>query len=119
MHYVLKTLVDRQLRVVEMMNGLPIDLVETGGGAGSNTVISPKLHKEFCTPHDRMLHDALHDAGQKVVYHLCGGLMQQLDNVVDNHADGLETMTPPGMGGDCNLAEAVRSVGDKLQAVLT
>ena len=34
--------------------------------------------------------------------------------MVDNHADGLETMTPPGMGGDCDLAEATRRVGDKL-----
>lgn len=113
-HYVLKILVERQLKVVEMMKGLPIDLVETGGGAGSNTVISPKLHKEFCTPYDRLLHDALHDAGFRVVYHLCGGLMQLLDDVVDNHTDGLETMTPPGMGGDCDLAEASRRVGDKL-----
>lgn len=113
-HYVLQTLLDRQLKVVELMKGLPTDLVETGGGAGSNTVISPKLHKEFCTPYDRQLHDALHLVGLKVVYHLCGGLMQQLDNVLDNHADGLETMTPPGMGGDCDLAEAARRVGDKL-----
>jgi uroporphyrinogen-III decarboxylase len=89
-------------------------LIENGGGAGSNTVISPSLHKEFCTPYDRQLHDALHSVGIKVVYHLCGGLMKQLDNVVANGADGLETMTPPGMGGDCDLAEATRLVGDKL-----
>jgi hypothetical protein len=113
-HYVLKTLTDRQLRVIEMMKGMPIDLVETGGGAGSNTVISPKLHSVFCTPYDRQQHDALHSVGLKVVYHLCGGVMQQLENVVANGADGLETMTPPGMGGDCDLAEATRRVGDRL-----
>jgi len=37
-----------------------------------------------------------------------------LEDVVANGADGLETMTPPGMGGDCDLAEAYRRVGDKL-----
>jgi uroporphyrinogen-III decarboxylase len=113
-HYVLQVLTDNQLRVIAMMEGMPMDLIETGGGAASNTVISPSLHKEFCTPYDRQLHDALHSVGIKVVYHLCGGLMKQLDNVLANGADGLETMTPPGMGGDCDLAEATRLVGDKL-----
>ncbi len=113
-HYVEKSLVEKQLRVIELMKGCPIDLIETGGGAGSNTVISPKLHEEFCLPYDRLQHDALHDAGFKVVYHLCGGIMQMLELVAQNHADGLETMTPPGMGGDCNLAEANNRVGDKL-----
>ncbi len=112
--YALQAITDRQLRVIEMMKGEPMDLIETGGGAGSNTVISPKMHAEFCTPYDRQLHDALHSIELKVVYHLCGGLMHQLDNVLDNHADGLETMTPPGMGGDCDLAECERRVGDKL-----
>jgi len=113
-HYALRSLVDKQLRVIELMKGAPLDLIETGGGAGSNTVISPKLHEEFCLPYDRQQHDALHQAGFKVVYHLCGGLMQMLDLVAQNHADGLETMTPPSMGGDCDLAEATRRVGDRL-----
>lgn len=34
--------------------------------------------------------------------------------VVENGADGLETMTPPSMGGDCDLAEAYRRVAGKL-----
>ena len=113
-HYVEQSFVDKQLRTIELMKGAPLDLIETGGGAGSNTVISPKLHEEFCLPYDRQQHDALHALGFKVVYHLCGGLMQMLDNVVRNHTDGLETMTPPSMGGDCDLAEAERRVGDKL-----
>ena len=40
--------------------------------------------------------------------------MKLLDIVVENGADGLETMTPPGMGGDCDLAEASGRVGDRL-----
>lgn len=50
----------------------------------------------------------------KIVYHLCGGVMPMLDLVCENGSDGLETMTPPAMGGDCDLAEAKRRVGDKL-----
>jgi uroporphyrinogen decarboxylase len=40
--------------------------------------------------------------------------MPMLDLVVESGADGLETMTPPAMGGDCDLREASRRVGDKL-----
>lgn len=114
-HHVEQRIVDKQLRYIEMMAGeVPLDLIELGGGAGSNTVISPKLHAEFCVPYDRQQVDALHASGYKVVYHLCGGLMQMLDNVITNGSDGLETMTPPSMGGDCDLAECSSRVGDKL-----
>jgi hypothetical protein len=114
-HYAEQRILEKQLKYIEMMSGeVPLDLIELGGGAGSNTVISPKLHEEFCLPYDKQQVDALHAAGYKVVYHLCGGLMKMLDYVVANGSDGLETMTPPSMGGDCDLAEANRRVGDKL-----
>jgi uroporphyrinogen-III decarboxylase len=89
-------------------------MVETGGGAGSNTVISPKMFEEFCLPYDQRQHAALRETGVKIVYHLCGGLMHMLDLVTQNGAHGLETMTPPSMGGDCDLGEASRRVGDRL-----
>ena len=113
-HYALKSILDKYLLVMEMGGDIPADVVETGGGAGSSTVISPTLFREFCLPYDRTLHDMIHHLGAKVVYHLCGGLMPMLDLVVENGADGLETMTPPSMGGDCDLAEAYRRVGGKL-----
>jgi len=114
-HHVESRLVAKQLRTIEMMHGeAPLDIVELGGGAGSNTVISPSLHAEFCVPYDKQHVDALRAGGYKTVYHLCGGLMKQLDNVLANGSDGIETMTPPSMGGDCDLAECDRLVGDKL-----
>jgi uroporphyrinogen decarboxylase len=113
-HYAMQVVLEKRLRYVAMLEGMPIDLIETGGGAGSNTVISPKMFVEFLLPYDRVQHDALHAAGMRVVYHLCGGIMKMLEFVVQNGADGLETMTPPAMGGDCDLAEANRRVGDRL-----
>ena len=113
-HHALGEILKKTLRVVPMFAGHPADLVETGGGAGSNTVISPALFREFCLPYDQKQHAALHAVGLKIVYHLCGGLMQMLDLVAQNGADGLETMTPPSMGGDCDLREASRRVGAKL-----
>ena len=110
-HHALKAILTKTLQVTELWHGTPADMVETGGGAGSNTVISPRLFREFCLPYDQIQHAALHAAGVKIVYHLCGGVMHMLDLVAQNGADGLETMTPPSMGGDCDLAEASRRVG--------
>ncbi|MCL2513419.1 MAG: hypothetical protein FWF08_05915 [Oscillospiraceae bacterium] len=113
-HYVLNTFLEKKLKVIELGGEFEMDLIETGGGGGSSTVISPALHKEFCLPYDKKQHAAFKNAGVKIVYHLCGGLMPLLEIVAENGADGLETMTPPEMGGDCDLAEASRRVGDKL-----
>jgi len=113
-HEVMRTLLKLKLDVIEKGGEFAQDLVEMGGGAGSSTVISPNLHRDFCLPYDKVQIDAVHAAGSKVVYHLCGGMMPLLDIVVQNGADGLETMTPPAMGGDCDLAEAHRRIGDQM-----
>lgn len=114
MHHVLSCLLEKKLNVIEKYGKVVWDVVETGGGAASSTVISPAMFDEFCIPYDRQQHEALHAAGATIVYHLCGGLMPMLERVVENGADGLETMTPPEMGGDCVLEEATKRVGDKL-----
>jgi uroporphyrinogen decarboxylase len=113
-HYALKSILDKKLKVIEIGGNIELDLVETGGGAGSSTVISPTIHKEFCLPYDVIQHKALHNWGCKIVYHLCGGLMPLLETVALNGADALETMTPKTMGGDCDMEEASKRVGDML-----
>jgi uroporphyrinogen-III decarboxylase len=113
-HHALEGILAKTLRVTELWQGTPADMVETDGGAGSSTVISPTMFEEFCLPYDRRQNELFHKAGLKVVCHLCGGLMPMLDLVARSGADGLETMTPPSMGGDCNLREASRRVGAKL-----
>lgn len=114
LHHILESIVEKTLRVTEMWEGTPADMVEVGGGAGSSTVISPNFYREFGLPYDRRQNALFHEAGLKVVNHFCGGLMPMLDLVVESGADGLETMTPPSMGGDCDLREASRRVGDSL-----
>lgn len=113
-HHAMEAILKKTLRATELWKGTPADMVETGGGAGSNTVISPEMFKEFCLPYDQRQHAALREVGVKIVYHLCGGLMHMLELVTQNGAHGLETMTPASMGGDCDLKEASRRVGDKL-----
>lgn len=72
-HELLRILLEKKLRFIESMRGAKFDLIETGGGAASSTVISPKLHREFCLPYDREMHDALPEAGFLITYHTCGG----------------------------------------------
>lgn len=82
------------------MKGAKFDVVETGGGASSSTVISPDLHGEFCMPYDRKLHDALHDLGFTISYHTCGGTHGIEELIVQNGADASETLAPPSIGGN-------------------
>lgn len=114
LHHALEAIVQRTLKVMPLWEGTPADMIEIGGGAGSSTVIGPTFFREFCLPYDRKQIPLLQGLGMKVVYHLCGGLMPMLDLVAQTGADGLETMTPPAMGGDCDLREASRRVGDRL-----
>lgn len=112
--YVLKAILTKKMQAIETAGKFELDLVEIGGGAGSSTVISPDMHRRFCLPYDKVQIEMLHEAGTKVVYHLCGGLMPLLKIVAENGADALETMTPSAMGGDCNLVEAAEQVGNRL-----
>lgn len=114
LHAILDAILAKTLRVTAMWEGTPADMVEVGGGAGSSTVISPSFYREFGLPYDQKQNCLFRELGLKVVNHFCGGLMPMLDLVVASGADGLETMTPPEMGGDCDLREASRRVGDKL-----
>ncbi len=108
-HRLLDALLVKKLRFVEeSLEGARFDLIETGGGAGSDTVISPKLHREFCLPYDRRLHRAVHDVGLKTTYHTCGGMMHILDLIVSNETDASETLTPPGCGGNVTQPEKIR-----------
>ncbi len=108
-HRLLRSLLNRKLQFIdESLRGAKFDLIETGGGSASDTVISPALHAEFCLPYDRALHDALHVAGHRVVYHTCGGMLHILDHIRENGADASETLAPPGVGGNIEEPAVVR-----------
>jgi uroporphyrinogen-III decarboxylase len=108
-HRLLRVLLDKKLRFIEeSLVGARFDLIETGGGAGSDTLISPDMHREFCLPYDRAMHRALHEAGHLATYHTCGGMMRILDLIVANETDASETLAPPGVGGNIREPDRVR-----------
>ncbi|OQA02240.1 MAG: methylcobalamin:coenzyme M methyltransferase [Planctomycetes bacterium ADurb.Bin412] len=108
-HRFLQILLKKKLRFIEeSLRGAKFDLIETGGGAGSDTLISPKIHREFCMPYDRQMHRALHECGHLTTYHTCGGMMHILDLIMENETDASETLSPPGTGGNISEPEKVR-----------
>jgi len=108
-HRLLRVLLEKKLRFIEeSLEGATFDLIETGGGASSDTLISPAMHREFCLPYDRKIHRALHSIGHISAYHTCGGMMNILDLIAKNETDASETLSPPGVGGNITEPEKVR-----------
>jgi uroporphyrinogen decarboxylase len=113
-HAFLKILQKRKITFVKSLKGAKYDILELGGGDASTTVISPKLFNEFVAPYDSLLIQLAHEAGQRIVYHTCGGMMPILEDISAMKPDAMETFTPPGMGADVDLAEAKKRIGDKV-----
>jgi len=113
-HAFLNVLKERKKVYIKSLKGAKYDLLELGGGDASTTVISPDIYNEFVAPYDTELIEAAHQAGQRIVYHTCGGMMPILEDIAAMKPDAMETFTPPAMGGDVDLGEAKRRIGDKV-----
>jgi uroporphyrinogen decarboxylase len=113
-HTFLKILQERKSIFIESLKGAKYDILELGGGDASTTVISPDIFNEFVAPYDTALIEEAHKAGQKIVYHTCGGMMPILEDIAAMKPDAMETFTPGNMGGDTILAEAKQRIGDKV-----
>jgi uroporphyrinogen decarboxylase len=113
-HELLGTVQRRKLTFTRSLAGARYDLLELGGGDASSTVISPALFDRFVAPYDAPIIEAAHSAGQRIVYHTCGGMMPLLERIAAMGPDAMETFTPTGMGGDTDLAEAKRRIGDRV-----
>ena len=113
-HELLGILKRRKLPTIASMKDAKFDIIELGGGDASSTVISPDIFDKFVAPYDSELIAEAHRAGQKVVYHTCGGMMPLLEQIADMSPDAMETFTPPSLGGDTDLAEAKARIGDRV-----
>ncbi len=113
-HTFLKILYERKKLYVDSLKGAKYDVLELGGGDASTTVISPDIFNDFVAPYDASLIEAAHEAGQRISYHTCGGMMPILEDIAAMKPDAMETFTPAGMGADVDLAEAKRRIGDKV-----
>ena len=113
-HALLGILQRRKEAFIRSLDGARYDLIELGGGDASTTVISPKIFRTFVAPYDQPLIALAHQMGQRIVYHTCGGMMPILEDIADMEPDAVETLTPPDMGGDVDLAAAKRRIGERV-----
>jgi hypothetical protein len=116
-HALLGLLLKKKLQFIDTMKGAKFDLIETGGGAASSTLISPELHRTFCLPYDRQLHDALHAVGFRTTYHTCGGTFGIEEYIVQNNTDVSETLAPPGVGGNQEPWDFKRKIGTRIALI--
>ena len=113
-HQLLGILKTRKRTYIESLKGAEYDLIELGGGDASTTVISPEIFENFVAPYDSELIDLAHQSGQRISYHTCGGMMPILELIAAMKPDCMETFTPPAMGGDTDLGEAKKRIGDQV-----
>lgn len=113
-HSALSFLRDRKLHYIQSLQGAKYDLLALGGGDASTTVISPTIFREFVAPYDFPLIEAAKAVGIRVVYHVCGGMMPILEDIADMGPTAIETLTPPFMGGDADLKEIKRRIGQRV-----
>jgi hypothetical protein len=110
----LSVMFERKKVFIQSMKGARYDVIELGGGDASSTVISPDIFDQFVAPYDSQLIQLAHEAGQRIVYHTCGGMMPLLERLAAMKPDAMETFTPDAMGGDTILAEAKKRVGGQV-----
>ncbi|HNR67908.1 MAG TPA: uroporphyrinogen decarboxylase family protein [bacterium] len=113
-HAFLAVLQRRKIAFARSLAGARYDLLELGGGDASTTVISPRLFNEFVAPYDAPIIEAAQQAGQRIVYHTCGGMMPILEDIAAMHPNAMETFTPRDMGADVDLEEAKHRIGDRV-----
>jgi uroporphyrinogen-III decarboxylase len=113
-HSLLRILQRGKMDYIRSLASARYDLLELGGGGASTTVISPRIFADFVAPYDGELIACAHEMGQRIVYHTCGGMMPILEQIADMAPDAMETFTPHAMGGDVDLAQAKRRIGDRV-----
>ncbi|MFC1551875.1 uroporphyrinogen decarboxylase family protein [Candidatus Latescibacterota bacterium] len=116
-HRLLCILMDKKYQFIEKMKGAKFDLIETGGGASSSTLISPDLHRDFCLPYDRKMHDALHDLGFIATYHTCGGTFGIEEHIVANNCDASETLAPISVGSNQEPWDFARKINGRVALI--
>jgi uroporphyrinogen decarboxylase len=79
-------------------------------------IASAETYDEFVADNDRRMIDVVKKHGAIADFHNCGKTDHLLERMTDTEPDVIETLTPPAAsgGGDIELDDAKRRVGDKV-----
>ena len=83
----------------------------------TSTLISPDIHRDFCLPYDKTMHQALHQHGFYVSYHTCGGTLGIEEYIIQNECDASETLAPPSVGGNQEPWDFKNKIGNRIACI--
>ena len=86
----------------------------TGDAEASCSVVSPQIFHDRLLPLYRAHIKDIHAQGLIVLLHICGKSRDILEDVAETGADIFESLDPPSLGGDVDLADAKRRIGDRV-----
>lgn len=110
----LSLLANRTVEIVKKLNGTKIELLEISETDTSTSLISPRIFEEFVLPYDSKIVQTSQNAGIPTTFHDCGKCMDILELIVATGTNAIETLAPPAINGDADLAEVKQRIGDKV-----
>ena len=107
-----KALHENHMRMIEVINASPINLINFGDNIHCST-LSPKLYEEYVLPAYLERTSKLHEAGKWVFSHWDGSTRALLPYARTSGLDGIEAITPQPQG-DVTLEEVKEALGDEI-----
>ena len=76
--------------------------------------MSPETFEDVILPFDKQIIDAIKKTGCLCSYHVCGKSARLLKTIAGSGVDAIETLSPPELAGDVDLAAAKEEVGQQV-----
>lgn len=91
----------------------PIDAIKISSPFAGQGFISTEFYREFISPFESQIIEAIKECGKKVYIHTCGYIGDRLELMKESGASGLECLDPPPVG-NVDLDNAFNRIGDKM-----
>ena len=91
---------------------LGLDAYYTGDAEASCSVVSPEIFRSMFKPYYTRHIADIKAHGLIALLHICGKSSLILDDIRDIAPDIFESLDPPSLGGDIDLADAKKRIGD-------
>jgi uroporphyrinogen-III decarboxylase len=112
MDALINTIHERELKAFEILAQGPCDVIVLCENT-STFYISPEVYRKYNGPHVRDFVDIVHAAGKTAIIHMCGHVVNILDQIKDTGLDGVHALTPPPTG-DTPWESALDVMGEDL-----
>jgi uroporphyrinogen decarboxylase len=113
-----KAIFDRHFEVLKQrilaLTEIGVDGIVTGDACASCSFYSPETYNELFFYAQKRVVDFIHECGLKALLHICGRISPILERMADTGADMIESLDMKSAGGDIDLADAKKRIGDRI-----